>query len=136
MKKLSYVGVAFVVFFDVNVAIYGLSHSVRVGAWANGIDYELSDECKVTLGAELFMNRLKDKSPHLTRSRMGVRSRFVTYACWVIELAPMRDLTPMTHVKTLSVGQLAKVGYTGKLNYVVTEEGKLVIGRTRHTSLT
>jgi hypothetical protein len=47
-------------------------------------------------------------------------------------LAPMDDIIPAV---TFPARQIQKVGYSGKLAYVVTESGELVIGRTGHISL-
>jgi len=47
-------------------------------------------------------------------------------------LAPADEIAPPT---LFPASQIQKVGYSGRLNYVVTESGELVIGRTGHTSL-
>ncbi|MGH8051121.1 MAG: RHS repeat-associated core domain-containing protein [Arenimonas sp.] len=47
-------------------------------------------------------------------------------------LAPLEQIG---QAATMHASQIVKVSYSGRLNYVVTEAGKLVIGKTGHTSL-
>ena len=47
-------------------------------------------------------------------------------------LAPADDIIPAV---VFPASQTQKVGYSGRLTYVVTESGQLIIGRTPHTSL-
>lgn|GEM_PF-2508872 len=47
-------------------------------------------------------------------------------------LAPADEIVPAVR---FAATQIQKVAYSGRLNYVVTESGELVLGRTGHTSL-